>query len=336
VIANGNAITAWHPVERAAIVRAPARKDKADMRHLRLIARNAARHPDAFMPDDPFGLTTNWTFVATRASRHYRRDRIKDVRRELHRAPAFRIIKAADFSPEWTIYFLYLADGQLTPAHRFTLGQLRTMARKLLLVCAAPTPDHLPAGLDELADALIWKGLSGYDFSAYAVGLRHIAARSAGANVLVLNDSVLGPFGDLEPLLARARWDLTGFTASSIYENHIQSYAFVMRGVTRRRLWSLWSVFLPGLAFDHFNAVVRCQETRFARVASRHMSVGALWYAGNVERPDPALFGAAHLLELGFPFIKRSAIGKYRHMLDPEIVTQLERKLLSCGHPTGS
>jgi hypothetical protein len=295
-----------------------------------------ARHSDAFMPDDPFGLTTDWTFVATRASRHYRWDQIKDIRHDLHRAPAVRVIKAAGFSPEWTLYFLYLPDGQLTPAHRFTIGRLRMMARKLLLVCAAPTPDHLSPELDGHADALIWIGLSGYDFSAYAVGLSHIAARSGGANVLVLNDSVLGPFGDLEPLLARARWDLTGFTASSIYENHIQSYAFVMRGVTRWRLWSLWSVFLPGLAFDRFNAVVRCQETRFARIASRHMRVGALWYARNVEQLDPALFGAAHLLELGFPFIKRSTIGKYRHMLDPEIVAQLERKLASCGHPTGS
>lgn len=282
---------------------------------------------------DRFGLTTDWTFVATRASRWYRRDRLKDVLHQLRRGPPVKVIRAAAPAPAWTLYFAFLPEGRLTPAHRFTLDRLKAMPRKLLIVFASPVPGQRPADLDAYADALIWKGLPGYDFSAYAAGLRHIAARSSGADVLVLNDSVLGPFGDVEALLGRARWDMTGFTASCLYENHVQSYAFLMRGVTPRRIRALGTVLLPGLAFDQFNAVVRCQETRFARIASHHMSVGAFWYAGDPDQPDPALFSPAYLLDQGFPFVKRSTIGKYRYMLDAETIAQIEGTLRSFGHP---
>jgi len=279
------------------------------------------------------GLVRDWTFQPLAASAYHGRQRIKNFVTRLRRAPPIRILRRADRAPAWILYFVFLPDGQLTPAHRFTIARLKAMDPKLMIVCAAPDPDVVPPELHERADALIWKGMSGFDFSGYAAGLRHLAARSAGADVLVFNDSVLGPFVDLTGFLARARWALTGFTASQFNGNHIQSYGFIIRDLTRRRLAALRSVFVPGLAFDDFDAVVLNQETRFAAVAARRMDVGAFWYAGDARNEDPTLFTPEILLDEGFPFIKKSALGKFRHVIGNAVAERLDARLAAFGHP---
>lgn len=284
--------------------------------------------------EDDHGLIHDWRFEPSAANRWFRRERIRDFLFRLRAAPPSRVLRAATPAPRWLLYFAYLPDGRLSPAHRFTLDRLSAHRAKLLIVCAAPGEDAVPAELREIGDALIWKGLSGFDFSAYAAGLRHLAQASPGSDVFVLNDSVLGPFADLDALIDRARFDLTGITGSRNDENHVQSYAFILRGVTRRRLWRLWSIFPPGRAFDDFAAVVRSQETRFARVAARSMTVGAFWFAArHPENRDPTLFTADALLDQGFPFIKKSTLAKFRHVVGAAMAGELDARLAAFGHP---
>jgi len=280
------------------------------------------------------GLVRDWAFEASRAGSWFRRQRIRDFLFRLRPAPRTRVLRAATSADRWILYFLFLPDGQLTPAHRFTLARLARTGMKRLVLCATPHQEDVPAELHDLSDALIWKALSGFDFSAYAAGLRHLARRSSGCDVFVMNDSVLGPFADLDALMDRAKWDLTGITGSGNEENHVQSYAFILRGVTRSRLWGLRTIFPPGAAFDDFAAVVRSQETRFARVAARRMSVGAFWFAAwSVENPDPTLFAADVLLDQGFPFIKKSALAKFRHVVGHVMAAKLDARLAAYGHP---
>jgi lipopolysaccharide biosynthesis protein len=278
-------------------------------------------------------LIRDWTFLPSKASRYFRRQRIKDFLFHLHLAPPKRILRKATPAPEWILYFMFLPDGKLAPSHRFTLQRLMTSGMKLLIVCATAQPSDIPADVRNHADALIWKALPGFDFSAYAAGLWHLAATSPGANVLVLNDSVLGPFVELKPFMARTRWDLTGFTASQYEENHIQSYAFILRDVTRWRLLMISTVLPKWLSFHRFDEIVRSQETRFARVAAHHMSVGAFWFASDDANKDPTLFTAGDMLDDGYPFIKRSAVGKFRHVLPPGIVKDLDERLAAFSHP---
>ena len=99
------------------------------------------------------------------------------------------------------MYFVYTPDGSLSAAHRYTLDRLRSLAGGVAVICATGERGKVPAELNGLADAVYWKGLGGYDFSAYGLAVREIAARSPGADLLLLNDSVLGPFGDLDAQL---------------------------------------------------------------------------------------------------------------------------------------
>ena len=213
-------------------------------------------------------------------------------------------------------------------AQRFMLEQVKKLDRRLLIVCATPNPDQIPAEIHEKADALFWKGLGGYDFSAYAIGLHAIVNSSRNAEVFVLNDSVFGPFCNLSPLLKCAQWDLTGFTGSTQIENHIQSYAFLLKNLTKERLYHLRSIFPLSFSYDDIIPVIYCFETRFARIASRWMSVGSFFFGPQGQ--DPSLAHAFTLLDQGLPFLKKSLLGKHRDKQDERLV---RAALLNLGFP---
>jgi len=274
-------------------------------------------------------LVRDWDFKPSRAPLWYERERLTSALRLRHAPPKSEMLKPVSASPRWSLYFVYLPDGVLGEPHQFTLDQLRKLDRKLMVVCAAPTSADIPPALIEAADAIYWKGLDGFDFSAYAIGLSAIAAGSPGAQVLVLNDSVFGPFGDIAPLIERARWDLTGFTASLQFESHIQSYAFLIRDLTAVRLRALRSIFPVSFAYNELWPVVACFETRLARVASRRMTVGAFWL-GPDDGSDPTVSHALELLDQGFPFVKKSLVGKHRSKQDE---AKVRDALAQRGHP---
>ncbi len=225
---------------------------------------------------------------------------------------------------------MFTPDGVLSPSHRFTLERLRDLGFPLFVVCATASPDLLPQGLAEYCDALYWKGMSGYDFSGYTLALREISRSSPGADVFVMNDSVFGPFSDLREFIAKAPWDLTGFTSSNEHTDHIQSYAFILRRVDKARMAQLSTVFFPYFAMSDVNAVIRLQETRFAQVAARHMKVGAVWYADGSEVTNPSLMRPLELLDAGFPFLKRSLLSKNK-LIDTDVLLS---RLEQLGHPT--
>jgi hypothetical protein len=273
---------------------------------------------------------TPWPFQRSSPWLRAYAGRIRAPLRSMRPAPANRQLKPVGPRPRWSVYFLWAPDGELTAAHRFTLTRLRARDAGLLVVAATPTLAMVPEALHELADALWWKALPGFDFSGYAVALRAIAAGSPGADVFVMNDSVLGPLGDVETLLTNAPWQLTGFTGSSLFENHIQSYAFQLRDVTPWRMRRLATIFPLAWRFDQFQDVIFAQETRFARVASRSMTVGAWWWYDTGHGLDLLLKEPLSLLAAGYPFMKRSLFGKSRGVqpLEP-----LRTALLAYGHP---
>ena len=277
------------------------------------------------------GLVANWDFQPSQVSLDLRLRRVWNLVKGLRRAPHHQTLVPVREQACWMLYFIFAPEGSLTSAHEFTLARLRDMGLPLLVVCAAPEPGQVPERLRAFADALYWKALDGYDFSAYALGLHAVAAESPGATVCVMNDSVFGPFVDMRPFIAAAPWQLTGFTASSLIENHLQSYAFVMHDVRAQTLAPLASVLPTRFAFKRGIDVVLHQELCFARKAARHGSVGAFWFSPDSKVvADPTLMRPFELVAAGFPFVKRSLMGKHSKFQDSEAVVALLREL---GHP---
>lgn len=245
-------------------------------------------------------------------------------------APKFTEVVAVTPRPRWFVYFAFAPDGTLEPHHVFSLTRLRAEGVPTLVVFASRVPAAVPDVLSAQCDALIWKPLGGFDFSAYRIALAAIALRSPGAEVLVMNDSVYGPFRDLTPYFS-SPWDLTGFTASNGGgQRHIQSYAFVLKDVTEARLARLRPVFRKSTAFNSARGAICCQELWLARAAARSMSVGALWYGERPEVVDPSLSKAIPLVDAGFPFLKRSLCGKHRAFQQDVAVRE---RLAHFGHP---
>ncbi len=253
----------------------------------------------------------------------------------------------------WNLLFLFVPTGRLDRDQEAILARVRALAGGLLVICATSSPADLPNF--DLADAVAWKGLPGFDFSAYGLGLRLIATHSPGATAYVQNDSVFGPFGDMDGHVARARWDLTGFMASATVENHVSSFAFVLKDVSPARVAALSAVLSPDWCYNDFSSVVVAQETWLARVASAEMSVGSFFYMpvrpaspswkqriGVRLRPetardhpidvsgDPTLGSPLDLMDRGFPFLKRSLLGKFRGMTDADA---LRARLSRSGWP---
>ena len=277
------------------------------------------------------GLIQHWDFVPGRPSKRLWLSTWWRSVVGMRRSPQHSEMKAVCPHPAWMMYFIFAPDGRLDAGHEFTLARLREMGLPLLVICAAPSPQAVPQCLHDMSDALYWKALSGYDFSAYSLGLHAIATGSPGATVCVMNDSVFGPFCDIRPFIDAARWDLSGFTASSLFVPHIQSYAFILRGVEPQRLASLRRVLPTRIAFNCGSDVVMHQELEFASAAARQMSVGAFWFSPDTERvADPTLMRPLELVEAGFPFVKRSLIGKHARFQNPQSVRALLRRL---GHP---
>jgi lipopolysaccharide biosynthesis protein len=292
-------------------------------------------NPDVFskakMTDsDVLGLSRNWDFVASETPWWRKCEVIKRIMFDTKRSPGREEIVPVKAKSDWSIYFIYAPTGVLTKAHLFSLGRLKDSGIALCVIIATKERSNVPGELLAYADALYWKALDGFDFSAYRLGMHVISQKSENANIFVMNDSVLGPFVDIKSLMAGAKWDLTGFTASSELENHIQSYAFVLKHVNRQKMRGLNSVLFPVVSLNNMRHVVRIQETRFARVASRQMSVGAHWF-GNVETSgNPSLYKSKELVSAGFPFLKKSLFGINAHLMPQEELLQI---LSSQGHP---
>lgn len=275
-------------------------------------------------------LTRDWTFVPSRPWAGAFAHRLKASLVGRRPLPDRQVLKRPTPRPRWIMYFAYLPQGTLTPAHLYTLERLAACNAGLFVVCALPPGVPVPPALYDHADAIATKGLSGFDFSAYAIGLRTLVENSPGCDLFVLNDSVFGPFADLDHAFETAQWDFTGYTAQSLIENHIQSYAFIIKNVDAAVERALAPV-LPGTyAYDRYKDVVFQQETRLARTANRHMSIGAKWFSDAAAGVDPSFFCALSLMETGFPFLKKSLLHRRPDIYKrDDILSVLER----IGHP---
>ncbi len=271
-----------------------------------------------------------WTFEPSNASPLWKLRRSWRFARRLSARPAHQVLKPVFQAPRWNIYFVFSPQGDLSSSQLYSLQALRPAGVPLLVIVATPNPETIPLGLAELSDALIWKNLTGYDFSAYRIGLEQISQSSPGADILMMNDSVFGPFGDVEKLVAATPWRVTGFTSSAVVENHIQSYAFILKSFDTALLENLSPVILPRHAFDQAGDVILCQECQLARIAARHVSVGSFWHGAARSDLDPMLNMPLELIDAGMPFLKKSLFGKMQSFQDSETV---QRTLVELGHP---
>jgi hypothetical protein len=168
-------------------------------------------------------------------------------------------------------------------------------------------------GVDESTLVVVRKPNTGYDFGSWSLAIKVIPDIAAADRVIVANDSMIGPFHSLEPLLQEfdnTTVDVWGLTDTYQFGYHLQSYFFGFAGgiLQDPPLRAFW--------------VGICQEPTKADVIRRNeVGLGRLlWEEGYVQAAaypfeelvtageNPVIIGWRRLLERGFPFLKREIL----------------------------
>lgn len=118
------------------------------------------------------------------------------------------------------------------------LRQLRQAGFRILFVSNAPSlPAESRAALTALCALIVRRRNVGYDFGAFKDGIGLLGNLEAVDELLLVNDSVYGPFFDLKTVLANAdpqKAAVWSITDSWERRYHLQSYFLLFRGKALR------------------------------------------------------------------------------------------------------
>ncbi|PSL38792.1 rhamnan synthesis protein F [Labedella gwakjiensis] len=157
----------------------------------------------------------------------------------------------------------------------------------------------------------------GYDFGSWAAGMATFPEDLRRDQVLLVNDSIAGPFAPLDDLLddfATTTADVWAATSTLQFGPHLQSFMVgYRRGVLREApLRDFWRGLEPQ-ASKH--RIVEAHEIGLSQVfQSEGYSATAAIPSEVVVRDgdNPTIAGWRKLLDAGFPFVKRELLVKKR------------------------
>jgi hypothetical protein len=168
--------------------------------------------------------------------------------------------------------------------------------------------DGLPPGVTVLRRPNI-----GYDFGSWATALEWFPVIREASSVLLMNDSLAGPFAPIDHLLDRfdrSHADVWAMTDTNQLGHHLQSYCLGFKGgcLDGAPLRRFWQEIRVEAARDD---VIARYELGLSRTLRReHLTTEAAiegWRAVDGD-DNPTIMGWRRLLDLGFPFVKRQVL----------------------------
>lgn len=206
------------------------------------------------------------------------------------------------------------AEGRVTRSTCELLRALEEVGFAVMLVSSAPGDAPLswttprPEGVTVLRRPNI-----GYDFGSWATALARIPELLSADHLLLMNDSLAGPFASPAPLFEgflATRSRFWGLTDSLELEPHVQSYCLGFKGglLEHTELLRFWR----GIRVEvDKRRIIERYEIALSRLVRRMgiTPVVAFPAAEVVEGPvNPSVFGWRRLIERGFPFVKRTVL----------------------------
>lgn len=153
----------------------------------------------------------------------------------------------------------------------------------------------------------------GYDFGSWAVGLALYPAVRKKPYVLLVNDSLVGPFASLAPMIENfesSTSDVWAATNTSQFFDHVQSFFVgyrrgILNNPTLRQFWTSLRVETEkGLIIERY-------ELGLSRLLySEGITTSACFESERVVSfaENPTMHGWRNLLKAGFPFVKRELL----------------------------
>jgi lipopolysaccharide biosynthesis protein len=204
--------------------------------------------------------------------------------------------------------------ARISLSFRTLVEQFVCAGYRVIVVSSATCPTELDWGPAELADVIVLRKPNvGYDFGSWAVALDRFPAVRAAEHVVLANDSLVGPFATIDPLLhefEETRADVWGLTETLQFSRHLQSYFIgFRRGVLEERpLADFWS---DVRHYEDKNLVIHRNELGLGRLLQDEgYAVDAAFVAEQVvpAADNPTIIGWHRLLAGGFPFVKRELV----------------------------
>jgi lipopolysaccharide biosynthesis protein len=172
----------------------------------------------------------------------------------------------------------------------------------------------------------------GYDFGSWATALDRYPTIAGSGQVLLVNDSLAGPFAQIDHVLEqfdRTAADVWGLTDSTQITHHLQSYCLgFQRGVLAEApIARFWRDVRVEASRD---AVIVRNEIGLSEMLRReHFVTEAAFAHWRVvsEGMNPTINGWRRLLDLGFPFVKRQLLREPNVAPDArEVPAELQRR----------
>ncbi len=206
---------------------------------------------------------------------------------------------------------------------------------QVVLVSAAEFTGHRPGGgwydIPESA-SLYRRPNSGYDFGTWSATLQALPQLSRAHEVILANDSMLGPFESLSPLLERMRGtpsDVWSLTDSVQFGWHPQSYFVgyrngVLDALALREFWRSVRV------HNSKDEVIRNYELGLGRLLQREAFSTAVAFPSDSVVTDkgdnPTIRAWRALLDAGFPMVKRQLLTEQVAADSGEIPEEVRRR----------
>ena len=127
-----------------------------------------------------------------------------------------------------------------------TVRALVEAGYRVVVVSTSESAEPLDWGIDRPTGLTVLRRPNvGYDFGSWATAIDRYPAIAKARQVLLLNDSLVGPFTTIEPLLAKfhaSAADVWAVTDTAQFEYHLQSYMLGFSGQTLREppLQAFW------------------------------------------------------------------------------------------------
>ena len=207
----------------------------------------------------------------------------------------------------------WAADGRVARSPSALTQALLAHGYEVLFVSAAPGNALEWVDGEPPPITILRRPNIGYDFGSWAAALERFPSIRRCAQVLLINDSLAGPFAPIGHLLEkfdRSAADVWGMTDTTQFNHHLQSYCLGFKGGCLREapLAGFWHGI--GAETSRENVIWR-NEIGLARLLARErfvMDAAIPHWKVVAEGQNPTIIGWRRLLDNGFPFVKRQLL----------------------------
>jgi lipopolysaccharide biosynthesis protein len=169
--------------------------------------------------------------------------------RIVHRSPPVRQVITGQQKTRLARAAVYVHFDPHGVVHDYVVHQVRSLAEAGFGVTFVTNSPKLPqasvASIIPICSAIIWRHNTGYDFGAYKDGISSVANLDQLDALVIMNDSVYGPFWPLSEVLARidrTKTDFWGIADNWEHQYHLQSFFIcffskTLRSAAFKRFW---------------------------------------------------------------------------------------------------